>query len=122
MSTHEPAPPCSHEHPKHTHTLVSDRVLARSAALFKAMGDAARLRLLELLLQGRHCVTELAEETGVGMSTVSERLRKLHAGRLVRRQRDGKHIFYELADDHVVGLLQNALAHAAHETENERQP
>jgi ArsR family transcriptional regulator len=83
--------------------------------MFKAMGDPARLRLLETLMQGPHCVSELAAETDDNMSTVSQRLAKLLNGGLVRRERDGKHVFYELADDHIVELVTNALAHAAEE-------
>lgn len=81
--------------------------------MFHALGDAARLRILETLMDGQHCVSELAEEFDVGMSTVSQRLKTLRHGGLVSRRREGRHIYYSLADDHIVELLRNALAHAA---------
>jgi ArsR family transcriptional regulator, lead/cadmium/zinc/bismuth-responsive transcriptional repressor len=90
-------------------------VVERAAALFRALGDSARLSLLERLASGEFCVTELAEATGEGLSTISQRLRTLRSERLLRRRRVGKHVYYTLADHHVVALIQSALAHAAEE-------
>jgi DNA-binding transcriptional ArsR family regulator len=80
--------------------------------MFRAVGDEGRLRLMALLARGEACVTELAEATGDGLSTVSQRLRVLRVEGLVTRRRDGKHLYYALADDHVAQLILNALAHA----------
>lgn len=91
---------------------IADRELQRAAELFRALGDPARLRLLERLFRNERCVTELALELGEGLSTVSQRLKVLRAEGLVSRRREGKHIYYCLADDHVINLLANALAHA----------
>jgi ArsR family transcriptional regulator len=90
-------------------------VVERAAALFRALGDSARLSLLERLAGGEYCVTELADATGEGLSTISQRLRTLRSERLLRRRRLGKHVYYTLADHHVVDLIQSALAHAAEE-------
>ena len=73
----------------------------------------SRLKLLARLAYGEWCVTELAEAAGVGLSTVSQQLRLLRAERLVWRRREGKHIYYGLADTHVLDLVQSALAHAS---------
>jgi len=101
--------------------LADAMVAERAASIFRAMGDPERLRLLErLALGGEHCVSELAELTDAGMSTVSQRLRLLRAERLVARRRDGKHIYYDLADEHVGELLRAALEHAAEERGDER--
>lgn len=91
---------------------IEDRDLERTAELFRALGDPARLRLLERLYRAERCVSDLAQEMEEGLSTVSQRLKVLRAEGLVNRRRDGKHIFYCLADDHVINLLANALAHA----------
>lgn len=99
----------------HEHTPSPTAVIERAAALFKSAGDASRLRLLELLMTGEHCVTELAEELGDRMSTVSERLRLLRADGLVSRRREGKHMFYRLADQHVEEILRMGLDHASEE-------
>jgi ArsR family transcriptional regulator len=83
------------------------------------MGDAGRLRLLELLSEGEWCVTEIVEAVGDKFSTVSQRLRVLRDAGLVVRRRQGTHLFYALVDRHVVDLIRNSLAHAA---ELERPP
>lgn len=88
--------------------------LRRAAALFRAVGDEARLRLLYELGGGEQCVTELAEHSGTKLSTLSQQLRVLYAERIVERRREGKHIYYRLADDHVEQLMKAALAHAHH--------
>ncbi len=87
---------------------VSDSAFERAAALFRAAGDLARLRLLHRLDAGECCVTELAAK----LSTLSQQLRVLHAERIVKRRREGKHIYYSLADDHVRELIRAALDHA----------
>ena len=110
-------PSCTHEHETGAPlTLSDDSVAERAAAIFRAMGDPARLRLLErLAVGGERCVSEIAEASGTGMSTVSQRLRLLRAERLVARRREGKHIYYALADEHVGELIRAAIEHAAEE-------
>jgi DNA-binding transcriptional ArsR family regulator len=76
------------------------------------MGDAARLRVLDLLKQRERCVTEIVAELGEKFTTVSQRLKLLHGEGLIVRRREGNHIYYALADRHVVDLILNALAHA----------
>ena len=92
---------------------VSDEALERAARLFRALGDMSRLRLLAILAQGEVCVSELAEGEGDQMSTISQRLRVLRSENLLSRRRDGKHVLYALADQHIVDLVFNALAHAS---------
>lgn len=87
--------------------------LERAARLFRALGDESRLRTLELLSTREACVSEIAASSGEAVSTVSHRLRLLRSEGLVSRRRDGRHIYYALADGHVSELLRNALEHAA---------
>lgn len=84
----------------------------RAARLFRAMGDPQRLALLQQLAGGERCVSELVAASGEKFPTVSARLRVLRTEGLVRRRRSGLHVHYALADDHVGGLIANALAHA----------
>jgi ArsR family transcriptional regulator, lead/cadmium/zinc/bismuth-responsive transcriptional repressor len=91
---------------------VTDAAFERAAALFRAAGDLARLRLLHRLDAGECCVTELADASDTKLSTLSQQLRVLHAERIVKRRREGKHIYYSLADDHVRELIRAALDHA----------
>jgi ArsR family transcriptional regulator len=91
----------------------SAKALEKAAALFRAMGDPARLRLLVLLGKGERCVGELVDILEEKFPTVSQRLRLLRVEGLVARRRDGNHLHYALADRHVAELVNNALAHAA---------
>lgn len=92
--------------------LVDDAALERASRLFRAIGEPARLRLLSRLAQGEMCVTELAVSEHESLSTISHRLRVLRSENIVIRRRKGKHINYLLADQHVMDLVFNALAHA----------
>jgi DNA-binding transcriptional ArsR family regulator len=110
-----PAPACEpadHGAPRARPTRVSSAAFERAAAIFRAAGDVPRLRLLEKLMHGEWCVTELAESLREGLSTVSQRLRLLRAEGLVKRRREGAHVYYVLADQHVAELIANTLAHA----------
>ena len=91
--------------------VASPEGLERAARLFRAVADVSRLRVLELLAEGEACVSELAELMGVGISTVSQQLKVLWTERLIGRRREGKHIFYRLADEHVSGIVRAVLDH-----------
>jgi len=109
------------EHARRARTAnLSEEQLERAAALFRAAGDVSRLKLLSRLCDGEWCVTELADAAGVGLSTVSQQLRLLRAERIVARRRAGKHIFYSLADAHVIDLIQSAIEHAGEPHTHER--
>jgi DNA-binding transcriptional ArsR family regulator len=86
----------------------------RAAELLQAIADPARLALVELISQGEACVAELVAATGANESTVSQRLRTLRDRRVVTTRRDGKHIYYSLADDHVRELVDAVLDHVDH--------
>lgn len=90
----------------------SARAVDRAVRLFRALGDPARLRTLDMLVGREACVSELAAASDESVSTVSHRLRLLRTEGLVQRRRDGRHIYYSLADDHVLELIRNALDHA----------
>ena len=101
------------EHQAHVHTPRSREVVLSAARMCSAMGDPLRLALLELLWDGPHCVSELAQETGESMSAISQRLKILSHARLVSRQRQGKHVYYSLADAHIRELLNQLFQHAS---------
>lgn len=109
------SPRCTHdEHlPVLSRPLVDPAVRANAARMLAAAGDPGRLTLMELLVEREWCVTDLVALTGDTMPTVSHRLRVLRAERLVRTRREGKHVFYALADEHVGDLLRTILHHAA---------
>ncbi len=114
-TTTVPAPACRPGDPEHTPRRIAEaspEAYERAAAIFRALGDTPRMRLLAQLAEGERCVSDLAEVLREGLSAVSQRLRLLRAEGLVARRRDGRHIFYRLADHHVADLIDNALAHA----------
>jgi ArsR family transcriptional regulator len=86
--------------------------LERAARLFRALGDAARLRLVGLLAEGELCVGDIVAAVGARFPTVSQRLRLLRQEGLITSRRDGNHVRYSLADRHVAALVANALVHA----------
>jgi len=94
--------------------IASAASLERASGLFRAAGDVARLRLLNYLMGGERCVSEIAQMMDLGMSTVSQQLRLLREEHLVTSRRAGKHIYYTLADDHIRDILRSVLAHAGH--------
>jgi DNA-binding transcriptional ArsR family regulator len=103
-----------HSHPPRSWPNLPDRAeLDQASAMFRALGDPSRLRLLARLAGGDVCVTELAELEDEKLSTISARLKTLHEVRLVKRRREAKHIYYALSDSHVLRLVQNAMKHAA---------
>jgi ArsR family transcriptional regulator, lead/cadmium/zinc/bismuth-responsive transcriptional repressor len=108
------APSCTPEEHREAarHPLVDDAALERASRLFRAIGEPSRLRLLSRLAQGEMCVTELAVSEQESLSTISQRLRVLRSEDLIIRRRRGKHINYLLADQHIMDLVFNALAHA----------
>ena len=108
-----PEEPPAHQHARRAPRPTSAAVLEAAASLFRAAGDPARLRLLDLLGDGEWCVSELADVTGEGLSTMSQRLRVLRQERLVVRRREGKHVYYALADDHVRDLVREVLEHVS---------
>ncbi|MEM6512689.1 MAG: metalloregulator ArsR/SmtB family transcription factor [Pseudomonadota bacterium] len=92
---------------------VANQVIReRAAGMLRAAGDPERLRILELLLSGEHQVSEIALLTDAEMSTTSQRLRVLLVEDLVTRRRDGRDMYYRLADEHVETLIRNVLEHA----------
>jgi ArsR family transcriptional regulator len=101
-----------HVIPRQRFALVDAKALEQTSRLFKAIGEVPRLRLLTLLAQGEISVTELANAEGETISTISQRLRVLRNENIVQRRRRGKQIIYVLADQHIMDLVFNALAHA----------
>ena len=81
------------------------------ADLFKTFGDATRLRILSSLSRSELCVNELADSLEMTQSAISHQLRILKNNRLVKSRRDGKLIYYSLADEHVRLILSQGMEH-----------
>jgi DNA-binding transcriptional ArsR family regulator len=96
-------------------SLRTDAEYSAAAALFRAAGDVARLRLIVRLAEGEWCVTELAEGARATLPAVSQQLSVLKSARIVSQRRAGRHVYYSLHDRHIYELIQNALDHASEE-------
>ena len=93
---------------------VTEATAERLAQTFRTLADPTRVRILSALRGRELCVGDLAAALDVTMSAVSHQLRLLYERHIVRKRRDGKHIYYTLDDDHVSELFERALAHARH--------
>ena len=78
---------------------------------FKMLGNPARIRILLLLMEQDANVSDLAEQLGMTQSAVSHQLNLLKSNKLVKRRRDGKMIFYALADEHVEMVIEKGAEH-----------
>lgn len=81
------------------------------ADFFKVFGDATRLKILYVLLCSEMCVYDIAAVLGMTQSAISHQLRVLKQLDLVKHRREGKTIFYSLADAHIVTILSQGLDH-----------
>ena len=91
-------------------TLPAD-VAGSLAAIFAALGEPTRLRIVHALSAGELCVGDLAALLGMAVPAVSQHLRVLRDLRIVRNRRVGRMIYYALDDAHVADLFAVALAH-----------
>ena len=81
------------------------------AEVFKVFGDSTRIRILYALFEAELCVGDMAQLLGLSQTAVSHQLRVLKTNKLVRCRREGKSIFYSLADDHVRRIINQGLEH-----------
>ncbi|AWI34196.1 ArsR/SmtB family transcription factor [Helicobacter apodemus] len=91
--------------------LPQEELLYELAELFKIFGDSSRIRILSLLQQEKLCVNEISFALNLSQSAVSHQLRILRHARLVRYQKQGKEVFYELDDDHIQKIFEQGLEH-----------
>lgn len=92
-------------------TIREEELTAKMADLFKLFGDNTRIKILYCLFEGEKKVSEITEYTKVSQSAVSHQLKILRDGNLVANRRDGKEIYYRLADDHVKTIIGQGYDH-----------
>lgn len=106
------------EHPQLIRTaqngLLSNEHSQQVAELFKMLGDATRVKILQMLFGREMCVCDIAAAIGMAHSAVSHQLRLLRGARLVKFRREGKNALYSLNDDHVESLLRQGIEHIFH--------
>ena len=96
--------------------LSNDEKVGLTTAIFSALADPTRFRILDALSFEELCVCDLAVVCGISQSGVSHQLRLLRDRGLVAYRRDGNRAVYRLADDHVRSMLAQGLDHAAEGT------
>ena len=89
----------------------AEELLADLADLFKNFSDTTRIRILSLLINNEMCVCDITAALGATQSAVSHQLRILKQSRLVKARRQGKVIYYALADEHVKTIIAMGMEH-----------
>ncbi|MGA9140481.1 MAG: metalloregulator ArsR/SmtB family transcription factor [Methanocella sp.] len=87
----------------------------RASELFKVLGDATRLRILDALSGGELRVQEIASRLDMTQSAISHQLHTLKAHRVVKSRREGKWIYYSIDDAHVKELFEQGMEHIGHD-------
>ena len=96
-------------------TMPEETELYDLAELFKVFGDSTRIRILFVLFEAEVCVCDLAEALQMTQSAISHQLRILKQNRLVKSRREGRSIFYSLADEHVRSIIAQGREHLEEE-------
>ena len=91
--------------------LPDDDIIYDLAELFKVFGDSTRIRILYVLFEAEVCVCDLAQALNMTQSAISHQLKILKQNKLVKNRREGKSIFYSLADDHVRSIIAQGREH-----------
>lgn len=94
--------------------LIDGLAATRVAQLFKALSDPSRVRIISALMYTELCVYDLAATLGMSQSAVSHQLRWLREAHLVRYRKQGRHVYYQLDDEHIFELFRCGLEHITH--------
>ena len=97
------------------HQLPPDEKLYDLADFFKIFSDSTRIKILFALLKSELCVCDIAQVLNMSQSATSHQLRTLKQMDLVRNRRDGKTVFYSLADGHITTILSQGMEHIEEE-------
>lgn len=81
------------------------------AEIFKVFGDSTRIRILYVLFESELCVCDIAQLLNMTQSAISHQLRILKQNRLVKSRREGKSVYYSLADGHVRTIIDQGMEH-----------
>ena len=91
--------------------MPDDETLLDIADTFKVFSDSTRVKILCALMQSEMCVCDISALLGMTKSSVSHQLRILRQSNLVKYRKDGRVIYYSLADEHVELIFNNGFAH-----------
>ena len=91
--------------------MPDEELLYDLAELYKVFGDSTRIKILYVLFEAEMCVCDIAQLLNMNQSAISHQLRILKQNRLVKSRREGKAVFYSLADGHVRTIINQGLEH-----------
>ena len=91
--------------------LPDEERMKELAEFYKVFGDATRVKILYVLLESEMCVCDLAAVLSMTQSAISHQLRVLKQMKLVKNRRDGKTVYYSLADDHIQNIISQGMEH-----------
>ena len=89
-----------------------EEILYDLAEIFKIFGDSTRIKILYTLFESELCVRDIAEILNMSQNAVSHQLRVLKNNKLVRFRKEGKNVYYSLADDHVYSIIKMGMEHS----------
>ena len=121
MGEHQVVERCEYMHlhreiiDKVNQVMPEDELLYDLADLFKIFGDTTRIRILYALFEAEMCVCDIAQLLNMTQSAISHQLRILKQTKLVKNRREGKTIFYSLADEHITTILSQGIEHIEEE-------
>jgi len=91
--------------------IPADEILYDLAELFKVFGDSTRVKILYALFESELCVGDIAQLLGLTQTAVSHQLRVLKNSKLVKFRKEGKVVYYSLADNHVYKIINQGMEH-----------
>ena len=91
--------------------MPDEELLKELADFYKVFGDSTRIKILCVLLESEMCVCDLAEVLKMTQSAISHQLRVLKQMKLVKNRREGKTVFYSLADGHIQTIINQGMEH-----------
>lgn len=95
--------------------IPEDTIIDEMEALLNIASDFTRLKIMYAISEGERSVGEIVEAVGASQSLVSHQLKILRKANLVSVRREGTHVFYQLADEHVISLLNVVYDHVTEE-------
>ncbi len=91
--------------------MLNDDILLMISDLFKAMSDSTRIKIISILEKQEMCVCDIAVLLNMTKSAISHQLKNLKEMELIKSRREGKVVFYSLADEHVKQIFDISLDH-----------
>ena len=92
-------------------SMPPEETLCDLSELFKIFGDSTRIKILYVLFESEMCVCDIAQLLNMTQSAISHQLRLLKQSKLVKNRREGKTVFYSLADGHVRTIINQGMEH-----------